>query len=162
MPFFITLGHELGHAYHNLTGQICDAFILPTGYPAEFAEQSLWSTPEEYQNITKNENPLRAKHGLPLRKYHRDYAAVCRVRRLKQLKERMEQVDQQIAALQEKDPTHTNLFQQAVTIQMLMQDVEEPGVLEEVEEKVAQLEEILGIEKQSGKGKSGSGKCLVM
>ena len=77
-PKFITLGHELGHARHNLRGN--------AGYLRDWSddmdpkhplqgdgaklERKKWTGSEEYENIRHEENPIRSEHGLPKRKYH--------------------------------------------------------------------------------------------
>lgn len=83
MPAFITLGHELGHAYHNLKELSIDPVNPPPGYFTDEAEKAIWSEPEEYQNITQNENQLRKEHGLPARQYHIDSKAFPEFRLLR-------------------------------------------------------------------------------
>jgi hypothetical protein len=73
-PRFITLGHELGHARHNLRGQTKSNqwYGVDENNPlhGHEDEQGKWSNPEEHHNITKEENPMRLEHSLPMRKYH--------------------------------------------------------------------------------------------
>jgi Effector protein len=70
-PWFVTLGHELGHARHNLQGTTGNVG-WHQGDPLEGheRERKLWSNPEEYANITGEENPIRAEHEMPQRIYH--------------------------------------------------------------------------------------------
>lgn len=69
MPLYVTLGHELGHALHNMRGQ--KRIAWPIGHVLTPAEVSLWNNPEEYANIRNNENAIRDQHGLPRRAYHK-------------------------------------------------------------------------------------------
>jgi hypothetical protein len=71
-PRYITLGHELGHARHIMQGTLrANQWYGPEPELAGQArERKLWTNPEEYVNITTEENPLRAEHDLPQRKYH--------------------------------------------------------------------------------------------
>jgi len=73
-PGFNTLGHELGHARHHLRG------TTERGAPHATLDDRLWSNPEERANITHEENPIRAEHGLPIRSYH---ATIHRQRELR-------------------------------------------------------------------------------
>lgn len=130
VPCFITLGHELGHAYNILLGQRCDIMILPQGYPVDQFEQSYWSNPEEFQNILHHENILRAQFGLPQRMYHIDYAGWQRSRRyvriLEDLKELLGQAGVDLTTLKnEATQAHfqglinqlTDAFIEATTIE---------------------------------------------
>jgi hypothetical protein len=65
-PRFITLGHELGHARHQLRGVSKNPV---TGEPPSL-DRLLWTEPEEKENITVEENRLREEHGLAQRQYH--------------------------------------------------------------------------------------------
>ncbi|NHN24917.1 DUF4157 domain-containing protein [Flavobacterium jejuense] len=73
-PNFITLAHELGHARHNLRGKTKQNawYGVPAQNPLHGRddEQGKWSNPEEYKNITQEENPVRLEHNMPKRKYH--------------------------------------------------------------------------------------------
>jgi hypothetical protein len=88
-PAFLIYAHELGHARNNLRGQnrikhlphLYDAnrlsqnrvnARLALGNVIPPAGQELltrWRNPEEHQNITQTENPVRDEHGLSRRKY---------------------------------------------------------------------------------------------
>lgn len=88
-PAFLIFGHELGHARNNLHGQnrikhsphLYDANKLSQtrvnnrlalGNVIPPPGQDLltrWRNPEEHQNITGNENPIRDEHNLSRRKY---------------------------------------------------------------------------------------------
>jgi len=70
-PRYITLGHELGHAVHNLAGTARGPGWDDPDAPAGEVNRLLWSNPEEFRNITDHENPLRAEHGLHHRSFHR-------------------------------------------------------------------------------------------
>ncbi|HZR39102.1 MAG TPA: M91 family zinc metallopeptidase [Ktedonobacteraceae bacterium] len=80
-PGFITLGHELGHALHNLQGKSRGHDPVQKGQEgvgesdAELDKwKSFWGNDwEEYQNITNNENALREQSHLPRRRYHAGY-----------------------------------------------------------------------------------------
>lgn len=87
MPRYLTLGHELGHALHNLQGQ-SHKMMTPAFSALSPEDQAMWSNPEEHANITGHENPLRQEHGLPDRAYHRPPEAVRTNRQLNALKER--------------------------------------------------------------------------
>ena len=88
-PAFLIYAHELGHARNNLRGQNRIKH-LPHLYDANRLSQqrvnnrlalgnvvpppgqdllTRWRNPEEHQNITQNENPIRDEHGLSRRKY---------------------------------------------------------------------------------------------
>lgn len=73
-PKFITLAHELGHARHNLRGKTKENAwygVHPQNpLHGHNDEQGKWSNPEEYENITHEENPVRQEHNMPKRKYH--------------------------------------------------------------------------------------------
>ena len=69
MPHYVTLGHELGHALHNLRGQ--HHFHTAAFAGLGTLDQSLWDDPEEHTNISSNENAIRRQHGLPERAYHK-------------------------------------------------------------------------------------------
>jgi hypothetical protein len=73
-PKFITLGHELGHARHNLRGKTKQNswYGVHANNPLDTHddEQGRWSNPEEHHNITHEENQMRLEHNLPKRKYH--------------------------------------------------------------------------------------------
>jgi hypothetical protein len=79
-PNFITLGHELGHAVHMLTGvalgkqEISDQ-LLPLVATPGVVEQD-WSNLEEYANINSVENALRAEFGMKSRYGHINQASV--------------------------------------------------------------------------------------
>jgi hypothetical protein len=70
-PRYVTLGHELGHARHNLRGTT-EAAAWFDGHPlaGQDLQRRLWSNPEEYRNISDEENPIRAEHDLPQRQHH--------------------------------------------------------------------------------------------
>lgn len=78
-PTYVKLGHELGHASHYLAGTAGSS-----GYTAkkgeDFVTEDLWTSQEEYNNITKEENPLRSDLGLAPRIYHKGYDDVLRTR----------------------------------------------------------------------------------
>lgn len=88
-PAFLIYAHELGHARNNLRGQNRIKH-LPHLYDANRLSQqrvnnrlalgnvvpppgqellTRWRNPEEHQNITQTENPVRDEHGLSRRKY---------------------------------------------------------------------------------------------
>jgi hypothetical protein len=73
-PKFVTLAHELGHARHNLRGKTkqssWDRLDVQNPLLGHEDEQGKWTNPEEYENITREENPIRLEHNLPQRKYH--------------------------------------------------------------------------------------------
>jgi len=75
-PDFITLGHELGHARHNLRG-ITERTGWFDGHPlqGQELERRLWTNPEEYANIRGEENPIRAEHGMAERQHHATIAS---------------------------------------------------------------------------------------
>jgi hypothetical protein len=66
-PGFITLGHELGHSRRALRGE---AQASSWTHDDVSFDELQWTAPEERGNITTEENPLRAEHGLAERKYH--------------------------------------------------------------------------------------------
>lgn len=99
VPCFLTLGHELGHAYNILLGQRCDALVLPSGYPSDFARQRYWTNPEEFQNILLHENVLRAEHGLPQRMYHIPYHGLQIPQETQKFHDLMDQADTLRSAL---------------------------------------------------------------
>jgi hypothetical protein len=70
-PDFITLGHELGHARHNLRGTT-ERTGWFDGHPlqGQELERRLWTNPEEHANIQGEENPIRAEHEMPQRQHH--------------------------------------------------------------------------------------------
>lgn len=86
MPRYITLGHELGHALHNLRGTSQTVW----GRAVNPLEQSLWSNPEELRNIEGEENPLRQEHQLPTRAYHKPPQTVALTKRRFALKQRLD------------------------------------------------------------------------
>lgn len=77
MPFFITLAHELIHAYHNAYGK--------SRRTSKTCDRAIWSSDEEYHTITGlhadvpdrkpriTENSIRKEHGLPLRYGHQGF-----------------------------------------------------------------------------------------
>lgn len=70
-PGFITLGHELGHARHNLRGTAGrSAWFDGDPLAGQELDRKLWSNPEELANITGEENAIRREHGLPERQFH--------------------------------------------------------------------------------------------
>ena len=73
-PKFVTLAHELGHARHNLRGKTKQnawyGVHAQNPLNGRADEQGKWSNPEEHENITHEENPIRLEHNLPKRKYH--------------------------------------------------------------------------------------------
>jgi hypothetical protein len=73
-PKFITLAHELGHARHNLRGKTKQnawyGVHAQNPLHGHDDEQGKWSNPEEHENITHEENPVRLEHNMPKRKYH--------------------------------------------------------------------------------------------
>lgn len=87
MPRYLTLGHELGHALHNLQGQ-SHKMMTPAFNALSAEDRGMWSNPEEHANITGHENPLRQEHGLPDRAYHRPPETVRMTRRYNDLKKR--------------------------------------------------------------------------
>ncbi len=90
-PRFITLGHELGHARHILGGTVPSEW---EDYPPvqDPIEQGPWSKPEEHRNITGEENPLRAEHGLPARNYHATIGSGRSTRNRVELQGRLERL----------------------------------------------------------------------
>ena len=93
MPYYLTLGHELGHALHNVQGTQAARPEDNPGFEAlGHIEQTLWSNAEEHQNITAHENPLRTQHGLPLRSYHRPPEVVRATHMKNALRNRIDQV----------------------------------------------------------------------
>ena len=116
MPYSLTLGHELGHALHNLRGTSAGA---PSDRPAFEAlppeEQALWSNAEEHQNITQHENALRAEQGLPARAYHRPPRVVRATRMKNDLRDRIEQVSADFpedARVRDLDPSLPGFYEQ--------------------------------------------------
>ncbi len=107
-PSYITLGHELGHARRNLLGRKRQVGHWGRkGDPTEAAEQDLWSKdPEEFENITKEENPLRVQLGLPARRYHRGHSAVVVSRRKTELRQRYLAAYQRLGWDAQDLPTH--------------------------------------------------------
>jgi hypothetical protein len=94
-PSYITLGHELGHARRTLAGRGREdvTWDRPTdprhrNLETQAVEQELWNKPEEFENITQQENPLRRQLGLPERRYHRSHPAVSKTRKRQQLERR--------------------------------------------------------------------------
>lgn len=73
-PNFITLGHELGHGIHILSGValgdqgVSDQLMQHLGVTGK--EKSNWSNMEEYANINSVENALRKEYGLKSRYGH--------------------------------------------------------------------------------------------
>ncbi|HEX3349536.1 MAG TPA: M91 family zinc metallopeptidase, partial [Acetobacteraceae bacterium] len=101
MPHYVTLGHELGHALHNVRGTArVQTAAFDTLAPID---KSLWSSAEEHANITLNENVIRAQHGLPSRAYHRPPATVLVTRLRAALQDRVDQMFLDIPKLQGAD-----------------------------------------------------------
>lgn len=113
-PSYITLGHELGHARRNLLGRKRQVGHWgragdPTGphQVVENAERELWSRdPEEFENITQEENPLRTELGLPERRYHRGLAAVVMSRKKTGIRLRYERAVERLGPDAEDLPAH--------------------------------------------------------
>ena len=91
-PRFLTLGHELGHARHNLAGTTGDIMWHndPTDAVQDPIEKALWTDPEEHQNITTEENPIRAEHQMPSRQYHAKRGTGRRTRNQMELTRRLD------------------------------------------------------------------------
>jgi hypothetical protein len=94
-PSYITLGHELGHARRKLRGQAREDVSWDRPGDPKYddlqqgdIEHGLWSDPEEFENITTEENPLRGQLGLPERQYHRAHQAVSLTRKREQMRQR--------------------------------------------------------------------------
>lgn len=83
-PTYIMLGHELGHSAHYL-----DNSASWNGVPDKAikkpVDDELWTSEEEYNNITKEENPMREQLGLSKRKYHKGYKDVNRIRKIRSI-----------------------------------------------------------------------------
>jgi hypothetical protein len=115
-PKFITLGHELGHARHNLRGN--------AGYISDWSnkidpkhplhgdgaklERKKWTGSEEYENIRHEENPIRSEHGLPVRKYHATKKAQLGHKRSAELSNLLDVLDARVPV----EPRYTPLRQQ--------------------------------------------------
>ncbi len=81
-PTYIKLGHELGHASHYLKGTNSSSGKVENPETGEGQDKDLWTSQEEYNNITREENPMRADLGLAPRKYHKGYGDALRIRKL--------------------------------------------------------------------------------
>lgn len=115
-PKFITLGHELGHARHNLRG---NAGYL-TDWPNDMGpqhplhgdgaklERKKWTGSEEYANIRHEENPIRREHGLSKRKYHATKIAQIGHKRSVELSNLLDVLDARVPV----EPRYTPLRQQ--------------------------------------------------
>ncbi len=88
-PAFLIYAHELGHARNNLRGQNRIRHLPHLYDPSKLSQTRVnnrlalgnvnppigqqlltrWRNPEEHQNISQNENPIRNEHGLSRRKY---------------------------------------------------------------------------------------------
>jgi hypothetical protein len=136
MPHYVTLGHELGHALHNLRGTWTE---LPqhnaTFNNLDDTEQSLWSDPEEHANITQNENAIRAQHGLPTRAYHRPPKVVRATRMKSDLMNRADQARNDFpehdAELRKIDPASPSFYTQ--------QGIDEPEFYERANARISSL-----------------------
>lgn len=80
-PSYIKLGHELGHARHYLAGT-AGTGGASASLAGDSTEEILWTSEEEYNNITREENPLRTELGLGKRRYHKDYKNVIRLKKI--------------------------------------------------------------------------------
>ena len=78
-PTYIKLGHELGHASHYLAGTASASGDIESAN-GDPIENELWTNEEEYNNITREENPMRQDLGLTTRAYHKSYSEVPRIR----------------------------------------------------------------------------------
>lgn len=88
-PRFISLGHELGHARHNLAGTTASLMWSDQDRVQDPVKQELWTDPEEYRNIKGEENALRAEHRLPTRKLHSTIGAARSTRHRLALHDRL-------------------------------------------------------------------------
>jgi hypothetical protein len=99
-PGFVTLAHELGHAFKIRAGAKAlksDSSILEALEP-DTIEQDLWSKdPEEFINVMGIENMIREQSGIHKRKYHKPLESVIAIRRKEGLKG-------QLNAILSKDP----------------------------------------------------------
>lgn len=68
MPSFLTLGHELGHAYRAQSGIGTKAIVTPESGETPSGG---WDSDEEYRVIRDIENKIRKEHNLGARKFHR-------------------------------------------------------------------------------------------
>jgi|GEM_PF-5907724 len=81
-PNFITLGHELGHASHILSGGalgddgVGDKLLPMMGVSPE--KRTTWSNMEEFANISSVENSLRKEYGMRGRFGHINQVSVQR------------------------------------------------------------------------------------
>jgi hypothetical protein len=113
-PSYITLGHELGHARRSLAGRgrsgpVWDRPTDPAHADArrQAVERNLWrDSPEEFENITTEENPLRQELGLPERRYHRAHEAVVGTLRRQALVERYQRAYDRLGRRAEDLPGH--------------------------------------------------------
>jgi hypothetical protein len=80
-PSYIKLGHELGHARHYLSGTAGTSGAAPA-VRGDATEEILWTSEEEYNNITLEENPMRADLGLGGRRYHKDFTETVRMKKI--------------------------------------------------------------------------------
>ena len=87
-PTYIKLGHELGHASHYLAGTASSEVDVPAA-KGDRIENELWTDGEEYNNITKEENPMREDLGLTTRVYHKNYSEVPRIRIIRPIQEKI-------------------------------------------------------------------------
>lgn len=87
-PTYIKLGHELGHASHYLSGtESGSGTVVDPGGTKQDSE--LWTSQEEYNNITREENPMRTDLGLAPRVYHKGHGDVLRIRKLQPVREEL-------------------------------------------------------------------------
>lgn len=147
-PSYITLGHELGHARRNLLGRKRQVGHWgragdPTGpHPVvENAERELWShDPEEFENITQEENPLRTQLGLPERRYHRGLAAVALSRKKTAIRLRYERAIERFGEDAQDLPTHQVASQWALGYPVGELTWNSPDALGHAERAVAAFE----------------------
>lgn len=91
-PTFVTLAHELGHAFKMRAGALADNGSLSTPFEQTLEtntdEQMLWSKkPEEFLNIQGVENPVREESGMQRRKYHKPLGSVIAYKRFAKLRD---------------------------------------------------------------------------
>ena len=158
MPHYITLGHELGHALHNLRGTSATEAHAPNYTNLTSLEQQLWTKPEEHQNITQNENVIRHEHGLPRRAFHRPPQAVRTTRMKEDLENQIGQVradfPEHDAELKKIDPFEPEFIEQP--------GINEPAFYEQAQHRINGLYRRRKIKRAKRAGMAALGSLAVL